>query len=36
MQTQLGIIKPISFIERFSSKLNYTSEMTKLGKFIVK
>jgi transcription initiation factor TFIIB len=34
MQTQLGIIKPISFIERFSSKLNYTSEMTKLGKFI--
>ena len=34
MQTHLEVIKPISFIERFSSKLNYSSEMTKLGKFI--
>ena len=34
MQTHLEIIKPISFIERYSSKLNYNTEMTKLGKFV--
>ena len=34
LQTKLEIIKPMSFIERFSSKLHYTTEMTKLGKFI--
>ena len=33
-QKYLEIIEPISFIERFSSKLNYSPEMTKLGKFI--
>jgi len=34
MQTHLEIIKPISFIERFSSKLNFNNEQTKLGKFV--
>lgn len=34
LQTKLEIIKPVSFIERYSSKLNYSTEMTKLGKFV--
>ena len=33
-KTQLDIIKPIAFIERFSSKLNFSKEQTKISKFV--
>jgi transcription initiation factor TFIIB len=33
-QTQLGITLPSSFIERYCSRLNFTSELTMLSKFI--
>ena len=35
-QTQLGITLPSSFIERYCSRLNFTSELTMLSKFITK
>ena len=35
-QTELGSTKPVAFIERYCSKLNFNSELTKLAKFICK
>ena len=35
-QTKLGITLPSSFIERYCSRLNFTSELTMLSKFITK
>ena len=35
-QTDLGTTKPISFIERYCSKLNINTELTKLAMFICK
>ena len=35
-QTELGITLPISFIERYCSKLNISSELTSVCKFVAK
>ena len=35
-QTNLGTTKPISFIERYCSKLNISTELTKLSMFVCK
>jgi transcription initiation factor TFIIB len=35
-QTKLGITLPSSFIERYCSRLNFTTELTMLAKFITK
>ena len=35
-QTELGITLPISFIERYCSKLNISTELTSVCKFVAK
>ena len=35
-QTELGLTKPIAFIERFCSRLNINAELTMLSKFVAK